>query len=168
MIILGLDPGTSLIGYGIINYSKNTTNVIDYGTIVSAKNIPTKERILEVNNQLNNIIARYQPDHISIEELFFFKNAKTVIAVAEMRGALLAFSALKNIPIHEFTPLQIKQSVTGYGRAEKSQVQEMVRLILELDTIPKPDDASDALAAAICCAHTLKPTEDKVMPKNTR
>lgn len=155
MIILGIDPGTSLIGYGIIRHEKKDYEVLDYGALTSGKNLETKDRVMTIKRQFDEIIKKFQPDIVSIEELFFFKNAKTVIKVAEMRGALLVFASLHNLKIKEFTPLQIKQSVTGYGRADKTQVQEMVRVILQLELIPKPDDAADALAAAICCANSL-------------
>jgi crossover junction endodeoxyribonuclease RuvC len=155
MRILGIDPGTSLIGYGIVDYDKKNYLPVDFGAIRTPANIKNKDRVLTVYESLCKLIKKFQPDKISVESLFFFKNNKTVIGVSEIRGVILLTAAKHGIPLSEFTPLQVKQAVTGYGRAEKSQIQEMTRLILKLKEIPKPDDAADALALAICCANTI-------------
>ncbi len=155
MRILGIDPGTSLIGYGIIDYDKKDYHAITYGAFRTQPNISTQERIPPLNAFFTDLIHTYQPERLAIESLFFFKNAKTVMKVSEMRGAIITIAKLQNLFIQEFTPLQVKQAVSGYGRASKSQVQTMVRLILHLATDPKPDDVADALALAICCANTI-------------
>ncbi len=155
MRILGIDPGTSLIGYGIVDINGKNYRAVDYGDLKTGVNIRNADRVVDVYNFFDKLIKKLKPDKIALESLFFFKNAKTVIKVSEIRGVLLYVAAKNGIEIAEFTPLQVKQAVSGYGRAEKAQVQKMVKLILELDTIPKPDDAADALALAICCANTV-------------
>jgi crossover junction endodeoxyribonuclease RuvC len=155
MRILGIDPGTSLIGFGIIDYDKKNYTSVEYGVIRTASNIKNSNRVLEIYDRINGLIKKYKPDRIGVETLYFFKNNKTVIGVSEIRGIILLCAAQNRIVPGEFSPLQIKQAVTGYGRAEKKQVQEMVKTILGLKTIPKPDDAADALALAICCANTI-------------
>lgn len=148
MIILGIDPGTTRIGFGIIRQDKNNLVCIDYGVITQ----PTPALVI---NKLSQIIKTYKPEVAAVEKLFFFKNNKTIITVSEMRGVIMASLALNNIPIREFTPLQVKQAVSSYGRAGKDQVQQMVRLILSMKEIAKPDDAADGLAIAICCANNI-------------
>lgn len=155
MRILGIDPGTSLIGYGLIETSKNTLRALKFDKFETEKNLSSKDRVLKIFNFFNKLIRETRPDKISIESLFFFKNSKTIISVSEIRGVLLLVAAKNNIDVSEFTPLQVKQAVSNYGRAEKEQVQRMVKLILGLDVIPKPDDVADALALAICCANTI-------------
>ncbi len=155
MRILGIDPGTSLIGYGIIEGQKGKYISLTHGALRTPSNIQNSQRLETVDTFLRKLIADFKPEKIAIEKLFFFKNAKTVMAVSEMRGALMMIATTANLPIHEYTPLQVKQAVSGYGRAEKKQVQKMVQLILELKDTPKPDDVADALALAICCANTI-------------
>jgi crossover junction endodeoxyribonuclease RuvC len=155
MIILGIDPGTSLIGYGVIEYSNYTYKALEYGAFRTEKNIENRDRVKDVHTFFQNLIKKHNPDRVSIEALFFFKNEKTVIKVSEIRGVLLLSAALHNTTIQEFTPLQVKQSVTGYGKADKEQVQRMVTMILGLKETPKPDDVADALALAICSANTI-------------
>lgn len=154
MIILGIDPGTAIIGYGLIKKNEEL-ELIKYGCIETAKSMPSAERLKKIYNQLNKLIKKYKPDIVAVEDIFFFKNLKTVISVSQARGVILLTAINSNIPISEFTPLQIKQAITGYGRAEKIQVQKMVKILLNLKKIPKPDDAADALATAICCANTI-------------
>ena len=152
MIILGLDPGTTIIGYGLIEKEKNHLRCLDYGVIRN----PGKDKATDYKNtydRLSRIITKYSPTMCSIEKLFFFKNQRTVINVSEMRGVLVYTLAHHGIPIHEFTPLQVKVAVSSYGRAGKDQVQKMVRLILGINDVIKPDDAADGLAIAICCAN---------------
>ncbi len=156
MIILGIDPGTAITGYGLINKENNKLKLIQYGCITTETKFSTGERLSQLDQKLKKIITQYRPRQIAVEDIFFFKNVKTAIKVSQARGVILSRAANMKIPILEYTPLQIKQATTSYGRAEKIQVQRMVKLLLGLDEIPKPDDAADALAAAICCAHTLR------------
>jgi len=154
MVILGIDPGTAATGYGLIKKEGSQLKIIKYGCIKTEKDLTAAQRLNQIDQQLHKIIKENQPEQIAVESIFFFKNQKTVIAVSQARGVVLARAAEMNIPVVEFTPLQIKQAVTSYGRADKSQVQKMVKLLLGLKEIPRPDDAADALAAAICCAHS--------------
>ncbi len=159
MIILGVDPGTAATGWGIIEKSKiksQKLKVIDYGCIKTTPNLPTAERLNKLHQELAKIIKKYKPAIVAVEDIFFFKNLKTAIKVSQARGVILLTIAKAKIPVAEYTPLQIKQAVACYGRAEKSQVQKMVRTLLNLKEIPKPDDAADALAVAICCANTIR------------
>lgn len=150
--ILGIDPGTSLIGWGIID----GLSAIDFGAFKTKSNIPNRDRVKDVFDFFSKLIKKYNPDVISVESLFFFKNAKTVMQVSEIRGVLLLAGAHAGIEIREFTPLQIKQAISGYGRADKAQVERMVMMILRLTIPPKPDDVADALALAICAANTVR------------
>ncbi len=154
MIILGIDPGYAIIGWGILEYRANKFSVIDYGAITTEAHIPFPERLQTIYTQMNIIIQKYRPDVMSMEKLFYNNNAKTVIDVAQARGVIVLSAQMNGVKIHEYTPLQVKQSVTGYGRAVKKQVQEMTRIILGLEKIPKPDDTADALAMAICHGHS--------------
>ena len=156
MRILGIDPGTSLIGYGIIDADGKSFETVNFGYLKTGVNIKNSERVKAVCDFFEKLIKRFKPDKVALENLFFFKNAKTVVKVSEIRGVLMFAAAKNGIEISEFTPLQVKQAVSGYGRAEKSQVQKMVKLILGLKTEPKPDDTADALAIAICCANTVR------------
>lgn len=157
MIILGLDPGTAITGYGIIQKEGGTLVCGRFGCMKTLAGHDPAERLHVLKDQLSRIIQTTKPDSAAIEKIFFTTNAKTVISVAQARGVVLETLARFGIPIHEYTPLQVKQAVTGYGKAEKMQVQKMVKTLLRLDEIPKPDDAADALAVAICCAHTSCP-----------
>lgn len=154
MIILGIDPGTTRIGFGVVEKNKNRLSPIAYG-LISQKEKDKYQALKEIVHELNKIIKLYKPESAAIEKLFFFKNQKTVMAVSEMRGVLMSVLAQNNIPIHEFTPLQVKQAVSGYGRAGKNQVGDMVKLILGIKTPITPDDAADGLAIAICCANNI-------------
>jgi crossover junction endodeoxyribonuclease RuvC len=154
MRILGIDPGSSLIGWGSLNADGKNYAVQDYGAFRTAPNIHNRDRVKDVFDFFSKLIKKLDPDCVAIEQLFFFKNAKTVMAVSEIRGVLLLAAAMSGVPVREFTPLQVKQAVTGYGRADKQQVQSMVKLILGLKTTPKPDDVADALAIAICAANS--------------
>ncbi|MBE6827456.1 MAG: crossover junction endodeoxyribonuclease RuvC [Ruminococcaceae bacterium] len=154
MIILGIDPGYAIVGWGVIRYESNRFQVIDYGAITTEAGTPFVERLSSIYNGLNDIFERYKPEAMAIEKLFYNTNAKTVIDVAQARGVTVLAAHQNNAKIFEYTPLQVKQSVVGYGRAEKKQVQEMVRVILRLEKIPKPDDTADALAMAVCHAHS--------------
>lgn len=153
MIILGIDPGYAIVGWGVIEYTSNRFTVVDYGAVTTQAGTPFNDRLKAVYDGIDIIMKRYSPEALSIEKLFYNTNAKTVIDVAQARGVINLAAVQNNIPIFEYTPLQVKQSVVGYGRAEKKQVQEMTRVILKLAKIPKPDDTADALAMAICHAH---------------
>ncbi len=150
MRILGIDPGYAILGYGIVDFDNNHFKVIDYGAITTDKDQPMPERLKDLYSGISNIIDLYRPDMTAVEELFFNKNVKTAILVAQARGAVITAVTNKDIPLFEYTPLQIKQALVGYGRAEKNQVQQMVKVILNLDKVPKPDDVADALAVAVC------------------
>ena len=149
MVILGIDPGYAIIGYGILNKKKKDM-LLDYGAIVTPKEDSMPVRLENIDKSLKFLFDKYKPDVVAIEELFYFKNQKTVIQVAQARGVILLACQKYCGNIYEYTPLQIKQALTGQGRAEKAQVQFMVKAILGLNSIPKPDDAADALAVAIC------------------
>ena len=174
MIILGIDPGTATTGYGLIKVRKKSLKkkkrkaksdlkkiqptgygTIEYGIIDTEPNLSDAARLRILYNQLNLIIKKYKPDFIAVESIYFFKNLKTAIKVAQAKGVILLACEKKKIPIFEFTPLQVKMTITGYGRADKKQVQKMIRIMLDLKEIPRPDDAADALGIAICCAKTL-------------
>lgn len=156
MRLLGLDPGYGTLGFGIIEGDSNKSHLISYGAITTPKTERFPERLKYIGEQIVKLVDQYKPDEIAIEELFFQKNAKTAILVAEARGVILYVCECLNKPLYEYTPLQIKQSLTGYGRAEKKQIQEMVKLILKMPEIPKPDDAADALAVALTHMQTNK------------
>lgn len=156
MKILGIDPGTAMIGVGLIDYQNKKVSLLGHTCLHTQKQNTTSQRLESLFDQLTKIIKKYQPNVIAVEEIFFFKNAKTAVAVSQARGVILLAAAKQKIEIREYTPLQIKQALTGYGRAQKHQIQQMVKAVLQLKEIPKPDDAADALAAAICCAHSMK------------
>lgn len=150
MRILGIDPGYAIMGWGVIDKTGSSIKAVAYGSVTTDKDMPMQERLKTLYNSLMDIIAEYQPDEVSIEELYFNSNAKTVIFVGEARGVSLLACCNSGLNIYEYTPLQIKTSITGNGRAEKKQVQAMVTKLLMLEKVPKPDDTADALAAAIC------------------
>lgn len=156
MIILGIDPGTAIIGVGLIEYQNKKVQFKDYLCIRTDKKDSTAERLNDLFSQLTKVIKKYRPELIAVEDIFFFKNLKTAIKVSQARGVILLAAARQKIKVQEYTPLQVKQALTGYGRAEKGQVQQMVKRILCLKDIPRPDDAADALAVAICCAHSIR------------
>mgnify|MGYP001618373696 FL=1 len=152
MKILGIDPGTSLIGWGVVEDLK----AVDFGVCRTQSNIHNRDRVADVYDFFAKLIKKHRPDVVALETLFFFKNAKTVMHVSEVRGVLLLVAAHHGVEVREFTPLQVKQAISGYGRADKAQVQSMVKLVLGLKETPKPDDVADALALAICCANTVR------------
>ncbi len=157
MIILGIDPGYAIVGYGILEYKNNNFRVIDYGAITTEADMDMFDRFKYIYDELNLLIDRYHPEFMAIEALFFNSNQKTAINVAQARGVLTLAARNHDIGIFEYTPLQVKQAVAGYGRAEKKQVQQMVKLLLHLPAVPKPDDTADALAIAICHGHSYHP-----------
>lgn len=157
MKILGIDPGFAIVGYGIIEYVGNKFIPIDFGAITTDSKMPFEKRLKYIYDSLRELINIHKPEFLSIEELFFNTNVKTAIAVGHARGVLMLAAENAGVPIFEYTPLQIKQAVTGYGRADKNQVQQMVKIMLALPKVPKPDDTADALAVAICHAHSYNP-----------
>ncbi len=157
--VMGIDVGFAINGWSIVDKDpsfKNGMNLVDYGAILTEAKTPIEDRLAKVYEELNDLIIRYTPDMMSVENLFFFKNQKTVINVGQVRGIILLAGKLNNVDIHSYTPLQVKTAVTGYGRADKSQIQKMVKLIFGLKEIPKPDDAADAIAAAVCDINNMK------------
>ena len=153
MRILGIDPGYATIGYGVIDYNENRFSVAGYGAITTPAGIPFERRLSDIYNDMNELIKKYSPDEMSIEKLYFNTNTTTAIDVAEARGVILLAAYGGGVKIAEYTPLQVKQSITGYGKAEKRQVMEMVKGFLGLERVPKPDDTADALALAVCHAN---------------
>lgn len=157
MVILGIDPGLATMGYGVINAVHGNFSVIDYGVVTTPKECTLPQRLLQLEEGVCELIDTYKPENISIEELFFSKNITTGIPVAEARGVIL-LSAVKRLgdEVYEYTPNQIKQAITGYGGADKIQMQHMVQALLRLKNVPRPDDAADALAVALCHAQTSR------------
>ncbi len=154
MRIIGIDPGYAIVGFGVIEYDRARFSVVDYGAVTTPAGMDFNSRLLEIYNDLCYILDKFRPEYMAIERLYFTSNQKTAIDVAQARGIVLLAARQRNIEVFEYTPLQVKQSVTGYGKAIKKQVQEMTTRILKLDEIPKPDDTADALAIAICHAHS--------------
>lgn len=155
MIILGIDPGTATTGYGVLESVNGNLKMIATGCVLTDKGLEMPDRLNLIGDEIRTLIRKFGPEVMAIEELFFFKNKKTVISVGQARGVAVFIGKSEGVDIHEYTPLQVKQAVTGYGRADKKQVQLMVKNILKLKEIPKPDDAADALAVAICCASSI-------------
>ena len=156
MRILGIDPGYGITGYSIIDYIGNKFKLIASGAIKTEAKMSFPLRLSEIFTDLNKIIDEYLPDAISVEELFFNNNVKTAINVAQARGVILEVGCQRGIPTYEYTPLQVKQAVVGYGRADKMQVQKMVKTLLNVEKLPKLDDITDSMAIAICHAHSAK------------
>lgn len=148
--VLGIDPGTATTGWAILEEKEGKMETIAYGHISTSPEDSPEKRLCEICTDLREIIAKYTPQESAIEELFFFKNKKTVIQVAQARGAILLTLSDKNVKVCGYTPLQVKQALTGYGRASKTQIQEMTKSIMRLKTLPKPDDTADAIAIALC------------------
>lgn len=163
MVILGIDPGIALVGYGIVECNGNHFKALDYGHIETSSKSLFPDRLKYVYDEMISIIEKYNPDELAIEELFFNKNAKTAIKVGQARGVEILAAKNMGLGIYEYTPLQVKQAVVGYGRAEKHQVQEMVKILLNLDKVPKPDDVADALAIAMCHGSSLKFKDNYIM-----
>ncbi len=152
-IIIGIDPGIADTGFGVIRVTRSKLECIEYGTIKTKASLTLSKRLKELNIKLDKLIKTHQPKIVSVEQLFFCKNVKTALIVGQARGVILMTIEQNNIPLIEFTPLQIKQAVSSFGQADKGQVQRMVKMILNLSELPKPDDAADALAAAICASN---------------
>lgn len=156
MKILGIDPGMAIVGYGLIEIDKESIKILASGSIQTDKSLSDSKRLLEIYEDLSTIIEKYHPDCASVEELFFFKNQKTVIPVAEARGIILTVLEKFNVPIFNYTPMEVKQVLTGYGRAEKKEVEQMVKIALGTEKLPKLDDTVDAIAIAICHSRNLR------------
>ena len=154
MRVLGIDPGYAIVGWGVVEYIGNRFAPIGYGAVITEKDTPFEQRLVEIYEGVLDICKRYQPEALSIEKLYYQHNQTTVIGVAEARGVILLAAAQCGVPIYEYTPMQVKQAITGYGKAVKKQVQEMTRVLLHLPAVPKPDDTADALAMAITFCHT--------------
>ena len=159
MLVLGIDPGSAITGYGLVKQTGNRLEAVAYGCIRTSPSLSIEIRLQKIYNGLKEIIEEYQPGHFAVEELFFNKNVRTALTVGQARGVILLAGADGGLPVYEYTPLQVKQAVVGFGRAEKSQVQFMVKTILNLPGIPKPDDVADALAVAICHTHYYRSAE---------
>jgi crossover junction endodeoxyribonuclease RuvC len=154
LIVLGIDPGTAITGYGIVERTGSRVRALDYGCIQTPSDRPLAERLLEIHAAISDLIESHQPTLVAVERLFFNRNVQTAFAVGQARGAVLLTAAEHGLPVFEFTPNEVKIAVTGYGRAPKGQVQRMVQTVLGLPDLPRPDDAADALAIAICLAHS--------------
>lgn len=154
MRILGIDPGVAIVGFGVLDCAGGTQRMVQYGAINTPAGLPLAARLIQIESDLTALIQQFKPNEMAIEELFFSKNITTGIAVAHARGVILCAAEKQQLPIYEYTPMQVKQAVVGYGLAEKKQVMDMTRRLLKLKAIPRPDDAADALAVAICHARS--------------
>ena len=154
MRILGIDPGIAIVGFGLIESDRGGQRMLQYGAITTPKELPLAERLVQIGNDMEQLIAQLRPDAIAVEELFFTNNITTGIAVAHGRGIVLYTAQKSGVPLYEYTPMQVKMAVTGYGKAEKRQVMDMTKRLLNLKAVPKPDDAADALAIALCHARS--------------
>ena len=156
MIILGIDPGFAIIGVGVLKKAGPEASYVAHECITTNKGEEFSIRLKKINQELDKIIKKYKPDCVAIKDLFFYKNVKTAMKVGQARGVIILTAIQNNLSIYEYTPLQIKQALTGYGRADKRQVQQMIKIVLKLKDIPKPDDVADALAIALCCANSIR------------
>ena len=154
MRVLGIDPGYAIVGYGVIDYDGYRFKTVGYGAITTPAHTAFDERLNQIYEDILTVIEKYKPEHLAIEKLYFNTNTTTAIDVAQARGVILLAAKQKGVRVFEYTPLQVKQSITGYGKAEKHQVMEMVKSFLSLSAVPKPDDTADALAIAICHGHS--------------
>ncbi len=177
MRIIGIDPGYAIVGYGIVEYRASRFTTVDYGAITTPAGMEFPQRLERIYAELSELISRYKPEAMAVEKLFFTTNQKTAIDVAQARGVILLCATQAGVPCFEYTPLQVKQAVVGYGKAIKVQVMDMTRRLLNLKEVPKPDDTADALAIAICHAHAgpslltmqrLKEAEAQIQPKPVR
>ncbi len=162
-IYFGIDPGYAITGYGVIEKVGNKLNMLDCGVVSTKPNVEFPERLLAINTRIATLLDFYKPDYMAVEELFLSQNKTTAIGTAQARGVVIVEAARKNIPVYEFTPGQIKLAVTGYGKADKNQVSQMVVRLLGLKEVPKPDDACDGLAVAICLANTGIPFAERAV-----
>lgn len=153
MRILGIDPGIAIVGFGLIEAERGQTRLLNYGAITTPAGLPLARRLVQIEQDMEALIAQLKPDAIAVEELFFSNNITTGIAVAHGRGIILCTAEKSGVPLYEYTPMQVKQAITGYGKAVKKQIQEMTRIMLHLESVPKPDDTADALGMAIAHCH---------------
>lgn len=165
MRILGIDPGVAIVGFGVVDSEGGTQRMVQYGAINTPANTPLAARLVQIERDMTELLEQFKPDEVAIEELFFSKNITTGIAVAHARGVILATVEKAGVPIYEYTPMQVKQAVVGYGLAEKNQVMDMTKRLLKLRAVPKPDDAADALAIAICHARSATSLLRRVAPQ---
>ena len=156
MLTLGIDPGVSMTGYGLVKKGGEDLTLVEYGVITPGSESPPAQRLKVICDELEEVILRHRPTDVAVERLFFSRNARTALAVGEARGVALLAAAKHDLPVYEYTPLEVKESLVGYGRATKGQVQELVKIVLGLDSLPEPDDAADALAVAICHLYALQ------------
>ena len=156
MRILGIDPGYAIVGFGILDYNGIDFTPIEYGAVITEAGTPFPQRLSCINEDIEYIFNKFKPDCMAIERLYFTSNQKTAIDVAQARGVTVLSAAKRNVPVYEYTPLQVKQSVAGYGRAGKNQIQQMIKTIFHMDKIIKPDDAADAVAIAVCHAFSCR------------
>ena len=154
MIVLGIDPGVATIGFGVVRAERQKNTLVQYGVITTPPGIPLSSRLLQISDDMEELIRTFHPDEMAVEELFFTKNITTGIAVAHGRGVILLAAEKLGVPVFEYTPMQVKQAVVGYGKAEKRQVMDMTRRLLHLKAVPRPDDAADALGLALCHARS--------------
>ena len=159
MIVLGIDPGTARLGYGLVERQGSRLTMLDYGCIETVNDRPLEQRLLIIHEGIDDLIKTYRPEAVGVERLFFNKNVQTAMAVGQARGVVLLVAAQHGLPVLEYGPHEVKLAVTGYGRAPTDQVQRMVQMVLAMKQIPKPDDAADALAVAVCTAHAVIPDQ---------
>lgn len=155
MILLGIDPGLATTGWGVIKHEKGNLQKIDYGVVSTSTKLSFPRRLEKIHSEITKIIKKYKPQVVAVENIFFCKNAKTAMLVGQARGVILIAAIQNKKEVYEYTPLQVKQAICAYGRADKKQIQSMVKILLNLKEAPKSDDAADALAIAICCAHSM-------------
>ena len=156
MLVLGIDPGTAITGYGLVREEEEGLALVGCGVITTPANQPLPQRLQAIYHGLTAIIGEHRPDQVAVEELFFSRNVRTALSVGQARGVVLLAAAEAGLPLYEYKPLEVKQTVAGYGGADKRQVQEMVRLLLDLEQVPEPDDAADAVAVAVCHIHSAR------------
>ncbi|WP_124727124.1 crossover junction endodeoxyribonuclease RuvC [Staphylospora marina] len=154
MRVMGIDPGIAIVGFGVVDREGNRLKAVEYGSIQTEAGLPVPVRLRQIHEACRTLFALHRPDVVAVEQLFFQRNVTTAFTVGQARGVILLAAEQEGIPVTEYTPMQVKMAVTGYGQAQKKQVQEMVRILLALPGIPKPDDVADALAVAICEAHS--------------
>jgi crossover junction endodeoxyribonuclease RuvC len=155
MIVLGIDPGTAITGWSVVREEADGhPTLVDCGTIQTTASTPLPQRLRQIFQKVTALVARYEPQTVAVEEVFFSKNVRTAMSVGQARGVILLAAALADLPVHGYTPLQVKQAISGYGSADKAQVQQMTALLLGLDAVPTPDDAADAIAVAVCHLHS--------------
>ena len=156
MLVLGIDPGTAITGYALVRDDEGELDLLECGTITTASGEPMAERLARIHEHLARLIGKLHPAVVAVEQVFFSRNVRTALSVGQARGVILLAAAQSGLPVYEYTPLQVKQAMVGYGGADKVQVQEMVRLVLQLDEAPQPDDAADAVAVAVCHIHSAR------------